>query len=414
MKPFLFFFCFCVTIVSAQTPMTLEQCEALFRKNNLLLLAEEYNVSAARAAVIQAKIWELPTLSGELNAYNPQRDKIADIGPNGQKSAQLQQLFYLGGKKKSEVAFARTNVEIAELQFEQLVRDLRFQLRQSFYSVHFDLLKSRSTTQQLTNVDSLARAYAREAQRGNIPLKDVVRLQSLSLDIKNELISIQGNIFSDQERFKILTGTTTEVIPVLNDDDLNRFYSKTITYTLAQMQDITLEKNPESLLYNKMMESNDLYLRWQKALAVPDLTLGGAYDQRGGAFNNQINLTVGIPLPLWNRNKGNIAVADAQRTRGQFLRDQKALELKTQVETAYRTLLFQQQQYTQLSANTAQNLETVYNGILQNFQKRNISLIEFTDFMESYNQSILLFNEMRKQIIIDGQALNLLVNEEVF
>ena len=34
-------------------------------------------------------------------------------------------------------------------------------------------------------------------------------------------------------------------------------------------------------------------------------------------------------------------------------------------------------------------METVYNGILKISEKGNISLIEFTDFMDSYNKSIL-------------------------
>jgi cobalt-zinc-cadmium efflux system outer membrane protein len=414
MKLLLFFWCCCALPLMAQTTLTLEECEAQFRKNNLFLLAEEYSISAAEAAVIQARIWELPTLYGELNAYNPDEKKTFDIGQAGQKSAQISQLIYLGGKKRSEVAFARSNLEIATLQFEQLVRELRYQLRESFYSIHFDLLKAKTTTVQLANVDSMAISYSREAQRGNIPLKDVVRLQSLVLDIKNELLAIQRNIFAEQERLKILSGISAEIIPAVNDDTLNQTYSKTIQFPLTQLQETMLNKNPESLLYRKMMENNDLYLRWQKALAVPDLTLGGSYDQRGGAFHNQVNVTVGIPLPLWNRNKGNIAMANAQRSRGQLMKGQKELEMKTRMETTYKTLLFQQDQYAKLNANTAQNLETVYNGILQNFQKRNISLIEFTDFMESYNQSVLLFNEMKKQIIISGEELNLLVNEEVF
>jgi cobalt-zinc-cadmium efflux system outer membrane protein len=414
MKPFLILFCCYAWATTAQTSLTLEECEAQFRKNNLLLLAEEYNITAAEAAVIQARIWELPTLYGELNAYNPDEKKTFDIGQTGQKSAQVSQLIYLGGKKKSEVAFARSNLEIATLQFEQLVRELRYQLRESFYSIHYDLLKAKTTTVQLNNVDSLAVAYAREAQRGNIPLKDVVRLQSLVLDIKNELLSIQRNIFSEQERLKILSGMPGEIIPFINDNDLDQVYAKPIPFTLTQLQETMLDKNPEALMYRKMMGNNDLYLRWQKALAVPDLTLGGAYDQRGGAFHNQVNVTVGIPLPLWNKNKGNIAIANAQRSRGQLMKDQKDLEMKSRVESTYKTFLFQQDQYAKLNTNTVENLEAVYNGILENFQKRNISLIEFTDFMESYNQSVLLFNEMKKQIVISGEELNLLVNEKVF
>jgi len=405
---------FCVTLAFGQTTITLEECESLFRKNNFLLLAEEFNISASEAAVIQARIWELPALSGELNAYNPEKNKAFDVGQAGQKSVQIQQLIYLGGKKKSEVAFAKSNVEIARLQFEQLLRNLRYQLRESFYSIHYDLIKARNTSIQLANVDSLVIAYSRESKRGNVPLKDVVRLQSLALDIKNELINIQASIYAEQGMLKILSGIQDEIIPSIDETVLQTNYNKVVPFTLEQLQLTMLEKNPQSIIFQKIMQNNDLYLRWQKAQAVPDLTLGTSYDQRGGAFQNQVNLTVGIPLALWNRNKGNIYMAKAEQSKGVLLKDQKVLEMKSKLETAYKTLLFQQEQYNKLSENTSHNLEVVYSGTLQNFQKRNISLIEFTDFMESYNQSIQLVNEMRKQIIIKGEGINLLVNEEVF
>ncbi|ULT22760.1 hypothetical protein KUH03_26050 [Sphingobacterium sp. E70] len=45
---------------SSARKMTLPECEEAFRKNNLSLLAQQYDISQAEADVIQAKIWELP------------------------------------------------------------------------------------------------------------------------------------------------------------------------------------------------------------------------------------------------------------------------------------------------------------------------------------------------------------------
>jgi cobalt-zinc-cadmium efflux system outer membrane protein len=106
---------------NAFSQITLRECEDSFRQNNLLLLAEQYNINAAKAAVIQSRIWELPYLSGEFNAINPQDRRVLEVGSHGQKSLAVQQLIYLGGKKKNEIEFAKSNVVLAELQFEQLL-----------------------------------------------------------------------------------------------------------------------------------------------------------------------------------------------------------------------------------------------------------------------------------------------------
>lgn len=397
----------------SQTALSLEQCENLFQKSNLSLLAQQYNVDASKAAVIQAKIWDRPYVSSELNLLNPPANKMFDVGSYGQKTLAIQQLIYLGGKKRKEVDFAKSNVGISELQFEQLLRNLRFELQQSFYQVYFNQKKANSLKSQLANLDSLINTYSVQAEKGNVPLKDVVRLQSLSLFFKNELLDIQKDIFVQQENLKILTNTSENINALVSEDSLNQKYLKPILQVEEQLQKKALQKNPEYLTALKIMESNDLMLKWQKSLATPDITVGANYDQRGGAFNNQVNLTFGIPLPLWNTNRGNIKMAAAQLGQTKMLKEQKVLEINSKVSTAYNTFIYQQNQYQQ-SVSIFQNFEKVYRGILQNFQKRNITMIEFTDFMESYNQSILFLNEIKKQVIINGENLNYLTNEKVF
>lgn len=397
----------------SQTTLTIEQCEALFQKNNIYLLAEQYNVDASKAAVIQAKIWEQPYLSGELNFLNPENNKMFDVGNNGQKTLAIQQLIYLGGKKRKEVNFAKSNVDIAELQFEQLIRNLRFELQQNFYEIYYNQKKANNINAHLANLDTLINVYAIQAEKGNEPLKDVVRLQSLSLSFKKELLSIQNDIFEEQQNIKILTNSSDNIIADVNEEALNKKFKSSITYLETQLQDKALEKNPEYLTALKIIENNDLMLQWQKSLSIPDFTLGANYDQHGGAFNNQVNITFGIPLPFWNKNKGNIKIAEAQTNQSKLLKEQKMFEIKTKVSTAYNTFLFQQNQYSQ-NIFRFKNFDIVYEGILKNFQKRNITMIEFTDFMESYNQSVLLLNDIKKQVIISGEALNYLTNEKVF
>ncbi|MDI1303968.1 MAG: TolC family protein, partial [bacterium] len=125
-------------IVVAQKTVTLQECESQFLKNNLFLLASHYNIDASKALTIQARIWDNPTLTADLNAYNPERGKYFDIGTQGAKSFGIDQLIYLGGKKRNEVKLAQTNEQLAELGFNDLLRTLKLHLRKSFYTVYFN------------------------------------------------------------------------------------------------------------------------------------------------------------------------------------------------------------------------------------------------------------------------------------
>ncbi|CAH0996088.1 hypothetical protein EMA8858_02218 [Emticicia aquatica] len=400
--------------VFAQQNLTLKQCEEAFVKNNLLLLAEQYNIDIAKASVIQSKIWELPYASGELNAINPQNKRVLDIGAKGQKAIAVQQLLYLGKKKKNEVEFAKSTVGIAELQFEQLLKNLRFQLHQSFFNSYFEQQKILSINKQIANIDTLVKVYSQQAQKGNWPLRDVVRLQSLSFNLKNDFLAVQKNINDEQENLKILIGSQETINPIVEERGLNNYFEKNNLPVSEALLAMALEKNPDYLSFLKIIESNELMIKWQKSLAKPDITVGASYDQRGGAFGNQVNFTVGIPLALWNRNKGNIKIAEAEFEKSKLLKEQKILELKSQIDNAYSTWNQQREQYSHIISSGIENFDVVYKGILFNFQKQNIALLEFTDFMESYNQSTLQLIEMRKQLILSGESINHIVNVNLF
>ncbi|GAB2637951.1 TolC family protein [Emticicia sediminis] len=414
LKKLTFLFLIATQTAFSQQSLSLQQCEDRFVKNNLLLLAEQYNLDIAKASVIQAKIWDLPVASGEINAINPQNKRVLDIGAKGQKAIAVQQLLYLGKKKQNEVEFAKSTIGIAELQFEQLLKNLRFELHQSFYSIYFNQLKITNINKQIASVDTLVKSYAVQAQRGNWPLRDVVRLQSLSFELKNDFMIAQKEINDEQESLKILTSSQENIIPIVEEQALNSYFTKNNLPVTEALLNMALEKNPDYLSFLKIIESNELMIKWQKSLAKPDLTVGASYDQRGGAFGNQVNFTFGIPLNLWNRNKGNIKIAEAELDKSKRLQDQKIVELRSQIANATQTWQQQRLQYTQITASGSENLEAVYKGILQNFQKQNISLLEFTDFMESYNQSTLLLIEMRKQVILSGENINHIVNVNLF
>ena len=190
--------------LSAQQQMSLQDCELAFQKNNLQLLAAQYNINMADADIIQAKIWELPQIEGYVNAVNPQDKRVFDVGRA--KGVEITQLIYLGGKKKNEIQFAKSNKELSQLQFNQLLVDLRSQLRSTFYNLIYEQKKQISIDAQLKYMNELLSAYKVQTDKGNISLKDFVRLQSIVIQLNNDRIEINNNILGFQQTMKVLTG----------------------------------------------------------------------------------------------------------------------------------------------------------------------------------------------------------------
>lgn len=391
--------------VGAQQNRTLEQCEKAFLQSNLNLLAEHYNVSMAEAQVVQARLWDNPYFTAELNAVDPQNKKVFNAGSAGQKAFAVQQLIYLGGKKKKEVALATSQAQVAGLRLKELLQDLRYRLRTTFFSIYYDQFTAASIEKQLAQLDSLTGMYAVQVQKGNIPLRDLVRLQSLQMALKNDRAVLQNSIVEEQKNLSVLVGSEDEILPFPDSTELLR-YQKQLPHSLEELLQLAQKNRVNLMLADKQKETAGWNWKWQRALAVPDLTLGGSYDQNGGAFAHQFNLTLGVPLRLWNKNQGNIKGAEAQYEQACVLKDQVLLEQRSAVVAAWKKYKEALSNYGFANATVSQHFEEVYQGVFQNFQRRNISLIEFADFMESYTQSRVQLNAARKTLMLVCEELN--------
>lgn len=398
--------------MAAQQQVSLSDCEEAFQKNNLQLLAEQYNINMADADILQAKIWELPQLSGQVNAYNPDDRKVFDIGHA--KGAQITQLIYMGGKKKNEIAFAKSSKELAQLQFSQLLVDLRAQLRTTYYNLYYEKLKLENTNRQLGYMNDLLAAYKVQSAKGNVSLKDEVRLQSVVIQLNNDKIGINKNILDFEQNLKVLTGITDDLEPKLSDSDAKDILAAQPFGDETELQKKALENNADYQYNLKLIDNSKLYAQWQKSLNVPDLNLGAGWDQNGGTFKNEVNLMVGIPLPLWKSNKGNVEKAGFAIQQNQKNADFQKLSLETRVQAAYKTWKTQYEQLSGIKSEDINNMEMVYNGMLSNFRKGNVSLIEFVDFMDSYRETALQIYDMKNGIIQSAEQLNQLVQTKIF
>jgi cobalt-zinc-cadmium efflux system outer membrane protein len=410
---FIFLYFTIIPFSFAQNIVNQQQAEQRFLKNNLALLAAQFNISAAQAQVIQARLWQNPFFSAELNALNPEGSRAFDVGQSGQKVFAIDQLIYLGGKKKNEINFAKSNVELAELLFTDLLRNLKFQLRASFYNIHYDRNSIKTLDNQLSLLDTLIQAYTVQAQKGNVPLKDLVRLQSLYLNLKNERNDLVSNALEEQKQIQLLLGTSETITTSPEDSEL-AVYQKNISFTANVLLDSALQNRPDLRFAQKSRQSAELLLKWQKSLAVPDLNLGLAYDQRGGAFNNQVNLTVGIPIPLLNRNQGNIQLAKVQLEQSKTLQNQQEIQIQNEVTTALAQYQEAKANFAQINRFFSENFEQVYKGMVDNFQKGNITMIEFTDFMESYQQNLLQLNKTQRILTNACEQLNWVTHSTIF
>ena len=64
----------------------------------------------------------------------------------------------------------------------------------------------------------------------------MVRLQALVINVQNDKIEVSNNIIQQKQTLKLLTGSDTEVLPELSDEDMNQQLEKQPLISISELQ----------------------------------------------------------------------------------------------------------------------------------------------------------------------------------
>lgn len=391
--------------------INLQTADSLFLKNNFYLLAAEMNIEAQKAQIIQAKVYPNPIFTADLNAYDPDNNKVFHVGQTGEKTFQLEQLILLGGKRKAEIEMAKTNANIAELEFQQLLQQLKFRLHSDLFSIGQIQGLLQRYNQQLSLLETLLSSYETQAEKGNIPLKDVVRLKGAYLKLNNERAELLKSYFETQSSLQTLLQTSSVVAFQFSETDITKYIQ---LKTIDEIKSEAFANRPELLIIQQNKTLAEQYLKYQKRLAVPDINLFTSYDQRGGAFNNQINAGFSIPLPFWNRNQGHIKTSQFKMKEADYNLQAMQNEMISELQNAFMLYTQTVSEYQKATSLYNDDFETTVNGMTDNFQKRNVNIIEFIDFFEAYNEVLNELTRIKTQLVISAEQINLLTGKDIY
>ncbi len=374
-------------ILKAQHPdsvrVTLADAERIFLQKNLSLLAQQYNVDISSALLQQARYWDNPVLNTDQNIYD---GKFFRHNKDfGQVYIQLQQLIKTAGKRNKLIQLANDDVLSARQQFNDLLRNLRFVLRNDFNSLHLQFQTWNIYSSEIASLQKLAAGMDAQLQAGNISQKDNIRVKALLYSLQADAADVQRQIGDTEKEFVVLlqVGGDSVFIPQGSDT-----LSVTVAQPLAALLDTARNNRPDVQLAQINVLSQQHNLRYQKALAVPDITLGAEYDQRSSYINNFWGLGISLPLPILNKNKGNIKAAQAsiQQANVQVLQVQQAVQ--QDVLAAYHKLLGIQQLQQSIAPDFISKYNQLMKNMVQSYQDKQIGLLEFIDFFDGWKEAV--------------------------
>lgn len=412
-KIHLLFFCTIIQLtISAQPQQTLtftaEQVEALFLQQNLELIAEKMNVDIADANIAQAKLWENPELSiSDLNIWGSQSQRedagMGSFPKNAQFSIELSQLIQTANKRGKLIRREKVSKEIAIQDFEEVLRGMKVELRKTISDVVYLQSYRKVLDTEATHLDQLIEAYRKQMTLGNVAKNELLRLQSSALEVENEINELQTELNEQQKTLKTLLHLPPMVILEIENNNDTTIDPNTLL--LPNLIELASSSRPDIKRQKLEIQLHQKTLDYEKSLRVPDLTVSANYDRYGGVWKDFVGLGVSFNLPFLNRNQGGIKAAKIGKTQSEFLAQQQENIAQHEVVEAYSNYLQAHKFYKKIENNILlTELDKMLEVYTKNLLNRNISMLEYLDFMESYKAN--------KQTILSArQKINVLFEE---
>ncbi|QXH54835.1 TolC family protein [Pseudomonas maumuensis] len=312
----------------------------------------------------------------------------------------LSQALELGGKRGARIEVAEAGQAIARLELERQRNSLRADVIQAFHAAlrAQTALELAQQSQALTErglrvVEGRVRAGQSspvEATRAQIQLAQAeaaVRRTRTERTVANQsLARLTG---SAETRFDRLDATSLSPGPAPQAERLLASVEQTAEWRLAVAQ----------------IERGDASLGSEKAQRIPNLTvsLGSQYSREERERVNVVGLS--MPLPLFDRNQGNVLAAARRADQARDLRNAVELRLRSETRSAldqWGTAMGEVQAYDRTILPAAQQaVETATRG----FEMGKFAFLDVLDAQRTliearglYLQALALATDARAQV----------------
>ncbi|MFI5193530.1 MAG: TolC family protein [Chitinophagales bacterium] len=399
--------------------ITLPQAEKMFLDSNLQLLAQKYNIDAQQALIIQARLWPNPNLSLNRGPVIPIYDAQSNYPHsnfflNSENSAGISQLILLAGKRNKQIKLAKANAELAKYQFFDLLRTLKYTLRIDFFNIYYLQQSAKVYDAEIRALKQIVNAFAEQQGKGYISEKEVIRIRAQLYSFRSEYNDLINQINDIQSELRLVLQLKPAVYinPLPDSIDLKSLDPD--KYSFNTLIDSAYHNRTDLQIARTNTNINKLTYSYQKALAVPDLTASFSYDRQGSYATNFNAVGLAMDLPFFNRNQGNIRSARSMVDYSVALQKTAEATVGENVARSLQKAYSQNKLYQSIDPSFSGDFERLMNEVLINYKKRNISILDFLDFYDSYKQNMLQLNAIQFNRISAFEDINFYTGTEFF
>jgi cobalt-zinc-cadmium efflux system outer membrane protein len=295
--------------------LSLAEAQRLAFEKNWDLLAAAVGVDAATAQKIVVHEFPNPTLSLYSSLINVDNHPSSTPEGNGLWDRSydtifaINQLFEIGGKRRSRKVSAQAGFEGAKAQLFDARRTLDLAVAKAYVAAAQAEENVRVLLQSAGTLREEAKIAEVRLRAGEISSSDKSQIEITAEQYELNAQSARSAAAQARVALEVLLG-----VPHPNADCELSDRLETLCASATPLNTNSVGTwRPDVIAAEAALRKAEADLRLQKAMRVPDPTVLAQYEHYPDTNPNSVGVGVSLPVPLWNRNRGNILAAQAAR-----------------------------------------------------------------------------------------------------
>ena len=394
-----------VGLANAQAPQRVSLDQAID-----LALAHSHTLKAARTQIQQNRAQETtaslrpnPTLSWDalfLPTFSPQNFTLDNLANTQQFDMGVSYLLERGGKRQHRVEAARDATAVTRYQVDDSERTLIFNVAQQFIAAQLAQSVLDFALNDLNSFEQTVTISQDRYKAGDISEADLLKIKLQTLQFQTDVASAQVAKAQALANLRQLLGYDSVPADYQIEGELAYL---PLSVNLDDLRSRALKLRPDLLAAQQGVRAAQSQIALAKANGKVDLATGVSYSHV--ADQSSLSAIFSIPLPVFDRNQGEIA-----RTRFALTQSQE------NAQAASDTVLTDVRNNYEAFSSNQKILQLYLSGYLKQAQdSRDISeyaykhgaasLLDFLDAERSYRSTQLSYRQALANYLISVEQL---------
>lgn len=403
--------------------LTLQDCIGLALKSNHNLQSVVLNESANQETYKQSKMERLPNLNASIGESYSNANNAGNNW-NGSYSLNAGMTLYQGGYIKNSIEKSKLSAEQSKFRTAQYENDLTIQVLQAF-------LTALGNEELLRYQDAVLKASEAQVKQGKLRFDAGEILKSDYLLLEAQYANDQNNILETT----ISRDNSLNTLKNLMSLDLSRtieiIYPESsvldamgILPTETEVISRSIETLPDLRISDYNVEIAAAGVRISRSAYLPTLSLNAGIGtghvtdfskygtQLSDKLNEQIGLTLSIPIFDNNRAKSNVAKSRIALKQAELERMQTELDVQQTLVQEYRSVVLAENKYKSAQVNQNAYLAS-FQAYQTKFEQGSITAVELLQQQNNYISAMNDYIQSKYSFMLKRKVLDVYMGEPV-